>query len=341
MTMTLFTKKMIPAAGLALLFLLVSGAFSMALSITYTYDSVGRLLKAEYGGGRVIEYFYDLTGNILTSKVISADKTLRVFILPEEGGSVGGSGIACPNDCVESFAGTPVVTLTPYAASGFQFLGWGVDAGGVTNPLPLIMNNDKNIAVFFGKESQQTDTDGVADTAEMGPSGTNPGYDGDGNGVPDYLEARVASLPTAVGGGYATLAVPEGLSLSNVRAVANPSPADAPTNVLFPYGLFEFTVTGLTPGDCTEVSIYLPPDASLFSYYKYGATPEATQPHWYEFPRSGPLGAAFFHETALTRIGLAVCDSQKGDADLAQDGRIVDPGGPVRLRAVYLPVIIR
>lgn len=42
-------------------------------TITYTYDNAGRLIRADYGGGKVIEYFYDNAGN-LTQRIISTTK---------------------------------------------------------------------------------------------------------------------------------------------------------------------------------------------------------------------------------------------------------------------------
>lgn len=37
-----------------------------ATTIQYEYDDMGRLLKADYGGGRSITYTYDVNGNFLT-----------------------------------------------------------------------------------------------------------------------------------------------------------------------------------------------------------------------------------------------------------------------------------
>jgi len=41
--------------------LLASAAIAGA--VTYTYDSLGRLTKVDYGGGKVVTYVYDATGN--------------------------------------------------------------------------------------------------------------------------------------------------------------------------------------------------------------------------------------------------------------------------------------
>jgi len=42
---------------------------SIAGSVTYIYDNAGRLTKAKYDNGKVIEYTYDNAGNLLEEKV--------------------------------------------------------------------------------------------------------------------------------------------------------------------------------------------------------------------------------------------------------------------------------
>ncbi len=42
---------------------------AMAGSVTYIYDDAGRLTKAKYDHGKVIEYTYDKAGNLLEQKV--------------------------------------------------------------------------------------------------------------------------------------------------------------------------------------------------------------------------------------------------------------------------------
>ena len=42
-------------------------------TLTYTYDANGRLLKADYGGGRTFTYTYDKAGNILTEVIVEGN----------------------------------------------------------------------------------------------------------------------------------------------------------------------------------------------------------------------------------------------------------------------------
>jgi YD repeat-containing protein len=55
---------------LALLFLLLLPFASWAENVTYTYDVLNRLIRAQYANGTVIQYTYDTAGN-RTSRVVS------------------------------------------------------------------------------------------------------------------------------------------------------------------------------------------------------------------------------------------------------------------------------
>jgi len=298
-------------------------------TVNYTYDSNGRLLKADYGGGKNVTYTYDKAGNILTETPASQGitYTLQVSISPPGSGSVTGGGVNCPGQCSASILQNQVVDLTAAAQSGFKFFGWGGDVSGATNPVTVTMSAAKSVVAYFGSTSGSTDTDGVTDLVEMGPGRNNPSYDGNGDGIADYQQSNVASFPAAAGGAYVTLAVPAGRMLVNVHAVGNPSPTDMPA-LFFSYGFFEFDVSGMGAGDCTTVTLYLPLTPWLATYYKYGATPDNHTPHWYEFMYHGTTGAEILHEASRTRIVLHFCDGQRGDDDVAANGFIVDQGGP-------------
>lgn len=158
--------------------------------------------------------------------------------------------------------------------------------------------------------------------------------------MPDYQKAGATSLPAASGGAYATLAVPTGLgfALNNVEAQANPSPGDAPDDVQFPYGFFRFRATGLNAGACTTVTLYVPRDETIDTYYKYGPTAENPTDHWYEFLYDGRTGAQIFHEGGQTRVVLHLCDGERGDNDLTANGRIDELGGP-GVRSAPIPTL--
>jgi|GEM_PF-1680333 len=168
------------------------------------------------------------------------------------------------------------------------------------------------------------DDDGVADTEEQGPHGTDGTYDGNSDGIPDSQQANVASLHSHDGQDYVTLASPGGTTMTGVQGVDNPSPADAPAGVDFPCGFFDFTISGVEVGGATTATLYLPIGESPNTYYKYGRTPDNDTPHWYEFMYDGQTGAEINGHTII----LHFVDGQRGDEDLAANGTIVEPGGP-------------
>lgn len=56
-----FLRNVVAAAG-ASASVLIAGA-ALAGSVTYTYDTLGRVIRAAYSSGVVIVYTYDAAGN--------------------------------------------------------------------------------------------------------------------------------------------------------------------------------------------------------------------------------------------------------------------------------------
>jgi hypothetical protein len=106
----------------------------------------------------------------------------------------------------------------------------------------------------------------------------------------------------------------------------NPSPLDVPAGVVFPLGFLSFELTNL-PGSSTTAEILLPAGLNIDTYYKYGPTPSEPLPHWYEFDFDGTTGA----ELSDDRVVLHFVDGQRGDDDLAVNGKISEPGGPAQV----------
>lgn len=166
-----------------------------------------------------------------------------------------------------------------------------------------------------------TDNDGVPDTEEMGPAGDDPEYDGNQDGIIDSRQDSAASLHTFDGSHYVTLESPGGLSGVSVMG----PPPDAPQDTMFPYGFFEFSLSGIGSGGAATVTIFTDGEP-IQTYYKFGGTPDNFVPHWYEF--------SFNPETVTGaeingfEITLHFVDGLVGDDDLAANGVITDQGGP-------------
>ena len=96
-------------------------------------------------------------------------------------------------------------------------------------------------------------------------------------------------------------------------------PVSPPAGYVFPYGLFDFVVSGFTAGSTVTITLVYPANLPAGTVYqKYGPTPGNTVPHWYQLP------ATINANTVI----LTITDGGLGDDDLIANGSIVDQGGP-------------
>jgi PKD repeat protein len=216
-------------------------------------------------------------------------------------------------------AGTEV-QLTPVPKAGWAFYGWSGDLDGYCNPVTIVMNIDKTITATFDIDS---DGDGISDAEE--DAAPNSG-DGNYDGIKDSDQKQVTSLHIMDGTDYVTLESGPGTTLASCRAADKSGASGSPSGITFPYDLFNFTIQGVGIGGATTLTLYFPAGKDLLTYWKYGRTPTDANPHWYKF----------MYE-ALTQTGAEIdgdivtlhfVDGQRGDDILAQDGMIVDMGGP-------------
>ena len=118
----------------------------------------------------------------------------------------------------------------------------------------------------------------------------------------------------------------------NIRSTSNPSPSDAPERTTFPIEFLDIDIPQITLGGNTAVTLFLPQDSPTNAYWHYGKTAANPTPHWYNFlydPIS-KTGAVFkdLNGDGQNEIILHFVDGQRGDDDLAANGRISDPGAP-------------
>ncbi len=169
------------------------------------------------------------------------------------------------------------------------------------------------------------DGDGVADEEEWGPDGTDEGFDGNGDGTPDAEQSNVASLHSADGDGYVTIAVTDGgAALEDVTA--QPHPTDA-GKWRWPWGFYAFRVTGVTGPALVEMFLHEGSTTQLpTDYVKHAPAGPEEDPIYYafEYDESSGTGATF----EGNKISLHFIDGQLGDQDWKENAVIVDPGGP-------------
>jgi Ca2+-binding RTX toxin-like protein len=131
---------------------------------------------------------------------------------------------------------------------------------------------------------------------------------------------------------YVKVVIPKNQPLTNIEAIANPSPSNAPANINFPVGFFAFDIPQISQGSATTFTLYLPDGSTANAYWKYGATPDNPNSHWYNFSYD-PItktGATFqdINGDGQNEIVLHFVDGQRGDDDLTANGQISDPGAP-------------
>jgi hypothetical protein len=142
---------------------------------------------------------------------------------------------------------------------------------------------------------------------------------GSGGGTP-----ASCSAPNAATGNGTVRAVLSGgrwvVDEANSGFVPSSTVPSRPPGYNFPYGLLNIKLTSGTPGSVATVVITYP-RALLANtvYWKYGRTRSNTTAHWYPF-----AGAVIAGNT----ITLTLTDGADGDDDMAENGTIVDPGGP-------------
>ena len=234
-----------------------------------------------------------------------------------------GQGTVTPDAGNHNYDGGTVVDLTATPNNDWTFDGWDGDVADVDDSTTTItMNSDNIVTATFVEDN---DNDGVADSKEQGPDGTDTSYDGDNDGTSDYQQDNVTSGHTYDNSYYITLAVPSGQTLSDTQTNDNPSPSDSPSNVDFPYGFIEFIINNVTEGGATTATLYFDTSGSVpTTYYKYGPEPGNSSNHWYKFMYDGETGA----EINNHEITLHFVDGKRGDDDLTADGVIIDQGAP-------------
>lgn len=171
--------------------------------------------------------------------------------------------------------------------------------------------------------SESGDADGVTANTEIGAPNNG---DGNNDGIEDFLQDNVSSLPNPIlNGAYTTISASgcttNSLSSVSIFAEADLSKADTVYN--YPVGLSDFTINCLNPGDTTNVTIYYDKtyDTSKWVARKFidGA---------YTNISGAIFGTSVIGGQTVTTLSYSVTDGGSGDADGIANGIIVDPAGP-------------
>lgn len=131
---------------------------------------------------------------------------------------------------------------------------------------------------------------------------------------------RSYTSPTPTGTGTATATVSGGgatCSFTTARFIL--PTVTPPAGIVFPQGVFDFTLGGCTSSSTVTLNITYPSAVPAGAqYWKYGPTPTDASYHWYVLPAT----------IAGNIVTFTIADGGLGDDDLTVNGIIVDQGGP-------------
>lgn len=332
-------------------FVSLSGSL-FAATVGYQYDALHRLTQVTYANGTIIEYSYDPAGNrtrrLVTTLILDTDGdgvTDAIDDCPanvnpvQEDADQDGIGDACD----VAMATTTEITSHIPAPSA---IGQTVTVAYTVTPAPIgTVEPTGNVIVSDGAGTSCTGTlpatscdlsfitagsktlkaSYVGDTNYSGSTSAGAAHSVNGGVQTEYS----GSSPT--GGGTITASFSGGganCTFSNPRfiplsAVGSPPPG----GLVFPHGLFDFSLTGCAQGATIGFTIVYPQLLpSNTKYWKYGRTPTNPSLHWYSLTTSG-------NHLSITgnRVTFNITDGGWGDNDLTANGGIIDPGGPAFL----------
>ncbi len=166
------------------------------------------------------------------------------------------------------------------------------------------------------------DNDGTPNTEEQ--AAPNNG-DANNDSIPDSQQANVTSILNTDSNEYVTIVSPSGTTLSTTTAEA--APTEAGFTHLF--GLTGFTISGVTPGDTIEVSLFYPNPNNLdptdLTPKKYFPSTTSYQ----DLPTTAPTNTTITEQTidGQPTLNLTYNLTDGGDYDLdnTADGQITDP----------------
>ena len=166
------------------------------------------------------------------------------------------------------------------------------------------------------------DSDGTPNTEEQ--AAPNNG-DANNDSIPDSQQANVTSILNTDSNQYVTIVSPSGTTLSTTTAEAAPT-EDGFTHL---FGLTGFTISGVTPGDTIEVSLFYPNpdnhDPTTLTPKKY--FPNTTS--YQDLPTTAPTNTILVSETIdgqpTLNLTYNLTDGSYYDLDQTADGSITDP----------------
>lgn len=181
---------------------------------------------------------------------------------------------------------------------------------------------------IFDKVDPDDDNDGVLDTVEVNAPGEG---DANGDGIPDSLQADVASLPNALDGRYVTLVASGGTKLHNVSAITDPLPGGVaiyPDHQIFVSGLFSIEIEPAGSSGIVDLTWILPGDMEITSLFHFINGEAEDGSNFYSLRKDSSNNTGI-QSIARGELVSSYLDGSMPDLDQQQDGTIHLIAGPV------------
>lgn len=215
--------------------LLFSSLLAWAGNVSYTYDDLNRLIRAEYDDGTVIEYTYDAAGNRLSQVVrVPRDTTPPTLSVPSdmtaEATGPSGAAVAYIASATDAVDGPITPTCTPTSGSTFALGTTAVNCS-ATDKAGNTASGGFNVTVRDTTPPTVTVPADIV-TGPTGPAGAKVSY-------------SAASATDLVDGGITPTCAPASGSLFGFGTTSvNCSATDSHGNT--GSGTFKVTVNGFT-----------------------------------------------------------------------------------------------
>jgi hypothetical protein len=218
----------------------------------------------------------------------------------------GNTIINCTDGFVVDHQTSGAVTMHNNSFDGIAVGHYAVKVGG-----PAGVNSDTYWGTWVGPSTVTVNALYNWWGDNSGPGGAGPGAGG-AVSVNVLYDSWTGEIATSTGTGTASF-TPSAGNLTGLTAVA--TPAGAPGGVVFPYGMFSFTVTGLTPGQTVVITVDLP-----------GSVPVGTK--WYKYNGGSWDPMDIGDDDGDNVITVALRDNVSPDDEDLIAGQITDQGGP-------------
>jgi len=158
--------------------------------------------------------------------------------------------------------------------------------------------------------------------------------DGNGDGLQDVDQPHVVSIPDSVSGEYITITIDEGVNLTEIYTDLAENQDIFDDSIDFPQGVVYFEIEGSE----TDITIYYHGLETIYnpSFQKFGPTTpgDISTIGWKTMPNV-TFGTATIGGKTVVTAQYHLKDGELGD-NTGVDGRIVDPGGIIRLSSFFV-----